>query len=1119
MINLTDRPHFLTSGDQLHGATQDAICRVIALLEEQLEMTTRPAQHKFAFVELFRPGTLPVTRKYDVPFVLAAFDASQYADSSPSVNAAIQVLKKYSTGKPPPAPGHASLKRGAKLLLVELWSNGHLLLPTVFTVGAHFPVDKFAHPLLEWIRTFAPEQQNGSADGRRMYYYGPRLLWTTDWREAKDVALDDIAALTRARALHQQGKSTIAIAGGGQLPLGVFAANLQRDFPNAASFTASDLARYANWSASHSIGNIPFEDYDPTKIQLEQRARERAREQVRTTSGRAHSVKSSHPEGELSPHEIMLRAFCALKGRGRDSLDWRTTSNLSYPGREHVDLTAYSSLWLECFRAFMHHRKVVKGYRDTSEALAALNLLADYLFYYLPWWKEVFPGSKVDLPSSPRMFSRYAFVVRSTAAPPDEVPAPLLDLIRMRRPSNDAAAIATHQLNLFFEFVATDFADNEDTAGQTFKSPINPKFDAPRSDTKSKTTKEIIPKHIYGYLLYYCYAVEEFGMHLEAMAKSGELSIDRNALRGALRFNTNAFGHVPVVTYRGRSYPLASVPNVFTWAERRLKGQSGAGVYIPHCSALRMLIVSLESGLRLQSVQWLDKLSWRRLGEDTPEESYTFPLLVNTDKTKTDSWKTFVVHRVWRLLHRQEAFQDQFADADAFGPVDYEGLDYTPFDSIRPLFRSTGAAKPISDSLYHGYWQQLMVDFEAFHREVTGERHVRMYRLRPRLHDDGTPIIMAKGEAEERPYCPISILAKHTPHACRATFATNRKGVLELSDTAALIGHEHAVTTAHYDKPGEEDLRDRLEKSDIEIFSDFEQFEADSGVHVRPDKPDSALVKSFSRDREATVKAFKFMPSIALWLTDDSKFETDGLALLKSGPMSRIRFRETHICPVGEECPADILEQIGEPRRCGMCPLAMKCVEHLPPIAAKLNLLKERIKFQRRRLAQLEALGEPEAVRDEVWESIDLDTNELRGWQFSEDVLLRMKDEAPSEGEFALHVLQPEVVKRHLKRVSRSCTTAEFLLQRIADSNAYPSMATAQVQLFASQLKRRLLAGKGLDTLSFEEDGLDDVRGVASMLALMMKAEGLSMGEAAARLAAPPHAASPALTIGAQRGN
>jgi hypothetical protein len=1111
MINLTGRLHFLLTGAKLHTAVRAAIRDVTAMLEEREGRTAGERDFQsFAFTTMFGGRKPPGEARYDERFLDAALETVQTTPPA-YPREAIQVLGDYAAVLPP-ASGMASLRRGLKLLLVTLWHKEALLLPTVFNVGPGFEVDRFSSPLITWVRSFQPD---GSPSDRRLNYYGHRLLWASTWRSPSDVALSEVAAISRARVLHHNGKSSEPIANAAALPIGLFASKLQEAFPNDVPFTGAELARYSNWTLSHSIADIPFEDFDPDSAPPKPKA-------PRAPKPKPQRQVNAQPEGRETPHDAILRNFKAIKGKSRDSRDWREGGTPVYPGREHVDVAAVSRIWVDSFRAYMRHRELVKGYRSTADALAALNLLADYLFFYLPWWKEVFPATKVDVPLAPRQFGRYAFVARHTAAPVDEMPATLLELIKLRRPSNESAKVVIHQLDLFFEFVETHFADDEAVAGSSFKSPLNADFDAPRIKRNSKTTKEVIPKHIYGYLLFYCYALEQFGIHLEEMAKAGALPLDNETLRTAQNIQTAAFGFVPRVEYRGNSYPVATVPNVFTWAERELKqplDEAYRTVFMPHCSALRLLITALETGLRVQSVQWLDKVSWRSLQAGTPTDSYTFPLLVNTDKTKTTSWKTFMVYRVQHMLQRQEAFQAQFVDADAFGPVDYEGLDSSPFDPIRPLFRSTRLAYPLSNNNYDKYWRRIMVSFESFYREATGERHVRMYRMVPRLNDDGTPVVTSDGGTEERPYCPISTLAIHTPHACRATFATNRKGVLELSDAAELLGHADVVVTAHYDKPGEDDLRQRLRESDSAIVSDFVQFQGESVVHVRADRPDSALVKSFNRNREATVKAFKFMPPIALWSTEDSKEEAPGLRMLKEGPMSKVRFRETHICPVGEECPADILEQIGEPRRCGSCPLAMKCVDHLPAIAAKRNQLLERIKYQHKRLKHLQERGEPTAVLDEVWECIELDVNELLGWQLSQEVLERMREDSSEDGNVLLHVEQPEVVKRHLERVTRSSNTAEFVLQRIADSNAYPSLATPQVQLAASQVKRKLLAGQGLDALTFDDDDFSDIRGVSSLLALMMKTERISMKQVAARLSTPTVPAKPLLTAEARDGS
>ncbi len=326
---------------------------------------------------------------------------------------------------------------------------------------------------------------------------------------------------------------------------------------------------------------------------------------------------------------------------------------------------------------------------------------------------------------------------------------------------------------------------------------------------------------------------------------------------------------------------------------------------------------------------------------------------------------------------------------------------------------------------------------------------------------------------------------------------------MSLSDSAQLLGHTDEIVTAHYTKPSFEDIQERLKESDIVQNNDFLQFEQSSEVHVRADKTESALVRSFSKDRSATIKAFQFMPGIRLWSTEDSLGPDEGLELLREGPMSRIRFRETHVCPVGEECPGDIIERIGAPRRCGCCPLAMRCVDHAPAIAAKRNQLMERIRFLHTRYKTLEAQGEPVAVLDELWDELELDANEYLGWQLSEELLANLPSTPSNAEPPELLVEQPEIVRRHLMRISRSTNAANLMLQRIADSNAYPSMTTPHVQIAASQVKRRLLAGVGHDAIDWNDDMSSSVADASRMLAVMMKATGLSREQASRAITAP----------------
>jgi hypothetical protein len=1123
VINTSDRPIVLRSGRELHDAILAALLKALDQLKPQLESLTRPQKinnHPFSIVFgviNHQPNVL-----LDANFIAAAFEISQDISQNSNSKAARGSLNKYLRAHEVPADSLPEIKRGLKLVLVDLWRQRALLLPTIFSTAANFPIQSIDHPLLKWLRSLTPvapkPTDKGNTEERRLYFYGPRLLWATDWVTPSDISLTDIAALQRAAVMYENQMSPIVIGSARQLPFTALASRALAAFGDQVAFSAEDLKTYSGWVLGRHALTQSLEEFKSSPRTTTQPASGPGAPSSRSTQS-ANTLPD--PANAPNDHEALKKRFCAIRQSSRGDADWTKRDVPSYPGREHVDLSSIAPAWVTAMRAFLHHRAHVKELRSQAEATSALNMLADYIFFYLPWWKELATAPRSSLPASPRAFTRFLFVTRHTSESPDELPAPLLDVIGWRRTSKETIAAAVHQLALFFSFIETHFADDEEIAGKNFRSPIKPEFDAPRINTKHKTNKEVIPKHLYGYLLFYAYALEEIGMKLEQQALDGTLQ-GNAAFRARDRWLRLAdFGISACVKHRMASHVLSEVPNIYSWVPRNLVGPDQVTrevAYVPHCTTLRLLITAVETGLRCQSVQWLDRRTWKSRGDGSWGDSYTFPLFVNTDKVRTEPWVTPVVYRVRDMLKRQEAFQAQFADANAFGPVLYEGNANSPFDRIEPLFRTPTTGNPVSDTAYHATWVHLMIGFEAFYREITGEKHITLYKIRPVRTQDGSVAVRPVDNSSELLWCPLSTVAVHTPHACRATFATNRKGVLELSDTARLLGHATEVVTAHYDKPSIEDLQDRLRASDEAMCKDFLQFEAESEVHVRADKPESALVKSFSRDRSATVKTFGFIPSVTLWATSDT-LNDDGLQLLKEGPMSRIRFRETHICPVGEECPLDVVELIGAPKRCGCCPLAMRCIEHITAIGAKGNQLLERIRYLHARIEGLQQRGEPVAVLDELWDELELDVNEFLGWQLSEKMLDSVRQDEGSREHPKFLVEQPEVVKRHLQRISRSGSVAEFVLQRIADSNAYPSMTSPQVQAAAARVKRSLLARKGIDHLTWEDDSSDSIRDAAALLTVAMKSSGLSREQVALALAAPTPDLAPMRLAGESNGS
>ena len=197
----------------------------------------------------------------------------------------------------------------------------------------------------------------------------------------------------------------------------------------------------------------------------------------------------------------------------------------------------------------------------------------------------------------------------------------------------------------------------------------------------------------------------------------------------------------------------------------------------------------------------------------------------------------------------------------------------------------------------------------------------------------------------------------------------------------------------------------------------------------------------------------------------------------RASPMSQIVFRETHICPVGEHCPEEVVAETGGQRRCGTCPLACKCIDHLPAITAKQRQLLERLQSSREAFTTASfSAGAEESELGEIYDAIEADFQEYLGWRLAEEILEDMRLRLGPTSEH-LHAAQPEIIRQHLTRVVKASGQQEFVLRRIVEANEYPTLATDRLRLQVLKLQRRLMAGQVDLELLDRDDDEDEIAG------------------------------------------
>ncbi|WP_157382436.1 hypothetical protein [Burkholderia ubonensis] len=1036
-------------------------------------------------------------------------------------------------------PGFASLNSSLgirlkgilKLLLVAVWAEKAILLPFSFTLGGgalveHASIiDGLVPEIFQFFRRYKdggsarPEgAQSLSKDSPvTLYKYAPRVILASTYSAAADVDLSELAEFLVA--MRKQGNAT-------HLPVLLMATELLTFYPDQARYSKRDLESLSIWTNSP----VYQRSVDIRAFMRDRERAERMRAPATSPAKRDRSARTlgaSSRAGMLSVaatiegHEALVSYYKSLQGVRRDGLQW-LTGHAPYPGREHVELGALSGRWVDAFSTYMTYRKVVQDFDSTEGIYRAFNYLCDYLFLYLPWWRELNPDAGINVPLAPNELKRGIFIQRTELsakgkpAGVDKLPMTFPDLLAVRQHSADARYGTLNNLIQFLEWVEVAFEDDERIGGRGYRSPLK-RIDLPRVKRRTKTNKVPFSRKVYPHLLFYAYALEAFGQYLQQVAignppwfgprvrkeqKFLATSAGEAGERWASTFSHAAeqeiypenFGYVPFICYRGKNYPITRVPNVYQWAERTIDGSRLGGqpetvkCWMPHLGTLRMLIAAIETGLRLQSLQWLDARTWDSANAKSgvPQSlefnltqyglgGFALPLVVAVDKTKDDTWVTQIVFRLRNCLAREQNFRNAIAEPDMDLAVDYEGIADSRFGKILPLFRATKSPAPPNDKTYSNYWAALLWGFEQFYNTQVSRDGFTQF------------VYMTKTEMEPVPDYEnvdfFDLRAIHTPHSCRATYATNRTGWLETSDVAMQLGHNSSVVTAHYTVSTPEIMAEKLAYADRMLLADV-----NVGV-VRADKPESALRQGFQLDRDTTIREFMFAPAVAIWSIDDLSKANVGLEALRNSPMSQIVFRETHICPVGEVCPSEVVEKLGATKRCGMCPLAMKCVDHLPAIAAKINQLKMTVRVDIRRAEALDARGEPEAIVDALYEAAESDANEIVGWQLSHDILLQMRRRQPASTTY--HVQAPEVVQKHLDLVTTNRNLSEFLLQRIVDADAYPSLADPEIQRIADRFHRHLMGAPAPDATD------DSVASLAGLIKTQLAPRGLTLTDLA----------------------
>lgn len=995
-----------------------------------------------------------------------------------------------------------SIKVGLGLFLLALHSGGAITLPTKF----RWPSARLADANIKWRRhevgglvcsellrfvrqlnsqeDTLPHPAFASVGGhrkRREWFltYGTRLLLATGWQQAEDVNIEDLLAIRGAET------ETSAME---------MAVSAIRALLDVLRLAYGDRVR------------VTVEDWEQAL---------RSNEAMRTRAHANPSVKGLGREGPRADRDLVEELLAVQAAWGLPKI----IAGLSkQPGLE-MDMQAMMASWIDLENLFIEKTKR-ESYKAINTALSWWNL---YLFYYLPYWFARNQDTSLAFPRTPSMLESSVYVSRLLQVK-EERPVTFIEFMNEqsshREWENNSYYAILLQLEKFFEFIERYSEQMPGCEG--FKQPIA-EHDYPRTSRSKATRKHPVPRRFFAIYLDYHEALLAHHQVVTQRVLSGE--VDAEALK-AITANINVIdtlatadhvGFVPVLFTKSKTIRLQFIPNVLDLGWRTTTG--GRALYLPHPHGLHQNLVALHTGLRHNHIQWLDHDRFDQL-VDEADIDFTL-LLVNTDKQMNKPWSPHVAMRVVELLRAQRAWSDLIAEPGFHAEHYYNNNPSTKWPKFRPLFAYTKDGRPHGDTTYIDVWQAMLCGLQGLLPELEeyGPRR-RLLRLLPPGHRPEDADLDEKLQAygaqldSDKNACPLNVMSRITPHSARVSVVSQYITFLPTDLIGKKITGQKPGVVPYYVSLDQETLeaeqvhqaarmREAALRSAMEPVTSGTR---KAGPFIHADNVNSNLARALRANVSEAIVRFGCM---SISFNEDA---TKGIDVLLETQGVDAVANKTEICPYGNKCPPHIVKALRGFRRCGLCNFAVRSIDHLPPIAAKIRQVAETVDeletvlaADAKTLASKYTADEIDLLEDERAQLCE----EMSGWLLNQERLEHTKKRLESGEDTRVWVVpKPEILERALRRVEVPSTMTQYVLARLGECIAYPTLESPQMRARFDLLRRELLARAGSLKAAFSPaTPIDPAAEAAGALKSLMESAGISVNEVAEMLETGSHLA------------
>lgn len=1055
MMNLTKNELLIhCSGAELSQKSEEALAATIKGLYEVFDAT--PA-------DLARVTVAKGTYKLAFNLVMSHWLVGPHAVID---EAYLQTLFKVATLKAPKIPledyealtgiagshelrlrhsWHPTFKSCCAAWLIALHEAQVLTLPFSFRVPLTYDETRttrvdYARPLYgplvglcRAIRSTQDEQADPafaglSADQRELLIsYGTKTIIALGWRQPTDINLD---ALLRFR---RENDSTGFAGKNSPPPYRLLIDVLTRKYPNHVGFTMAD------WEAA----------VQSTKPMA--------------TSAAMSFLMRAQPgsPGLLAPMVVAPESLLDYCVRLNPS-EYVTESLADphcIPGFE-VDVPVLAKQWHALERSYLSKLRK-ENYKGIRLTLGYFNI---YLFAYLASWYSKRPAPSVPFPDEPSKLLGGVFFSRLMPAPDGaEVPLTFMEFLAVAQQVkdwvNEYVYAQLKQLEAFFDYLERFEDELPGCAG--FRQPVS-EFDYPLVSRSSGTTKGFIPRAAFGFVLAYVEAVAAFMEAFTQRVLSGDAP-DSVKIRGNRHgvldtvADQDIYGFIPMVYWNGKPIILRHIPNVVHTELLLLK--DGRTLRLPQPHAVNQIYVALHTGLRHNHIQWLDTELFDRLVERPG--AFT-RLWVNSDKAKQEGWSPSVQWAVIETLRKQREWRSLIGEPGFSEQIYYNNNPQSKWGKFLPLFSAYASGLPHNDTRYAGPWRAILSGAQSYFKEA-GIEGVELCRLLPpgfAADDLNLAEKLREYGAACEHVCDLRIATDVTPHSARVSVVSHLFTVLPAEFIGRYITGQTKGLVTHYVKLDPDDIvrEQQLQhlalrtKADSQSFSAMVNGQSDPRF-IKADQVNSRLAQSMRQDLPETLASYG---CVSLTLTEEGK---SGMDVLTETGGRNAAFNKTEICPYGNNCPSDVLKMLKGLRRCGLCPYAVRSIDHLPAVAAKK---KQMMELQQTLDDKLES--ETHSPQDQ--EAIEVErqriNEELTGWVVVEEILEATRERIASGADTRRWVVQkPEIIEQDLRRVVAPTEATQYVLARLAECTAYPTLDSPQIRSQFDMLRRQMSARLG----------------------------------------------------------